>query len=90
MLKKGSPKISVGTFSDSTLPDVSQDRHVLLSDRSSVGGVIMRQSRLFRVNKAFKPLPVEEGEEFFCNEIFEFNITELSAFFDANRDCFIQ
>jgi len=50
----------------------------------------MSQSRLFRVNKAFNPLPMEEGEEFFCNGIFEFNITKLSAFIDGNRDRFME
>jgi hypothetical protein len=53
-------------------------------------GALMSQSRQFRFNKGFKPLPLEEGEEFFCNGIFEFNITKLSAFIGANSDRFVE
>jgi hypothetical protein len=40
-------------------------------------------SRLRR-DKRFRPCPVNEGDEFFANGIFEFNITRILAFLDAD------
>ena len=44
--------------------------------------------RKFKFNKNFQPLPSNEGDEFFPNGIFEFNITKLLAFIKANKDKF--
>jgi hypothetical protein len=38
--------------------------------------------------KTFQPCPVEPGDEFYANGIFEFNITRLTAFIDAHPDQF--
>jgi len=37
-----------------------------------------------RRDKRFRPCPVDEGDEFFANGIFEFNITRILAFLDAD------
>jgi hypothetical protein len=37
-----------------------------------------------RPNKRFQPCLINEGEEFFANGIFEFNITRILAFLDAD------
>ena len=46
------------------------------------------RSNKLKINNKFKPLPKEEGEEFFPNGIFEFNITKLLAFAVANPSLF--
>jgi hypothetical protein len=38
--------------------------------------------------KSFKPCPIEAGDEVFRNGIFEFNITRLSAFVEAQPERF--
>ena len=42
----------------------------------------------FKLNKNFQPLPCDEGDEFYPNGIFEFNITKLLEFINANQDLF--
>ncbi len=37
----------------------------------------------FKINKKFNALPVDDGDEFFRNGIFEFNITKLLAYIKA-------
>jgi hypothetical protein len=46
-----------------------------------------RPKRL-ELKKHFQPLPREEGDEFFPNGIFEFNITKLLSFISANPSRF--
>jgi len=46
---------------------------------TSVKSFMSKPKRL-KAYKTFKPLPVEENEEFFRNGIFEFNVTKLLAF----------
>ena len=41
-------------------------------------------NRKMKINKAFTPLASDEGDEFFPNGIFEFNITKLLAFIREN------
>lgn len=41
-----------------------------------------------KLDKAFEPCPVEPGDEFYPNGIFEFNITRLLAFVAAHVDRF--
>ena len=41
-----------------------------------------------KFNKNFQPLFCDEGDEFYPNGIFEFNITKLSEFINANQDTF--
>ncbi len=42
----------------------------------------------FKINKKFKPCPVEDGDELFANGIFVFNVTKMLAFMDENPDLF--
>jgi hypothetical protein len=42
------------------------------------------QSRKLKVDKKFQPLCKEDGDEFYRNGIFEFNITQLLVFMEAN------
>lgn len=42
----------------------------------------------FKLNKNFQPLSCDEGDEFYQNGIFEFNITKLLEFINANQDIF--
>ncbi len=42
----------------------------------------------FKINKKFKPCPVEDSDELFPNGIFEFNVTKMLAFIDDNLDLF--
>lgn len=42
----------------------------------------------FKLNKNFKPLPADEGDEMFRNGIFEFNVTKMTAFISANPETF--
>ena len=44
--------------------------------------------RRLKPDKAFEPLPVEEDDELFSNGIFEFNVTKMLAFIEANPDKF--
>ncbi len=46
------------------------------------------QSRKFKFNKNFQPMPREGGNEFYPKGIFEFNITKLLAFIQDNPDTF--
>lgn len=41
-----------------------------------------------KFNKTFQPLPCDVGDEFYPNGIFEFNITKLLEFINANKDKF--
>jgi hypothetical protein len=41
-----------------------------------------------KLSPSFAPCPFEEGEESFRNGIFEFNITQMTAFIEANPDRF--
>ena len=40
------------------------------------------------MDKAFAPLPIDESDELFRNGIFEFNVTKMLAFIEANPDKF--
>lgn len=40
---------------------------------------MLLQLRKLKNNKIFQPLPKEEGDEFYPNEIFEFNVTNVLA-----------
>lgn len=42
----------------------------------------------FKLNKKFRPPPFDEGDEFYPNGIFEFNITKLLGFINANQNIF--
>jgi len=44
--------------------------------------------RKLKVDKNFQPFPKSEGDEFYPNGIFEFNITKLLKFTKANPDIF--
>ncbi len=61
---------------------VSQAR--LIERRKATG----KHPRRLKLDKAFTPLPVEEGDELFPNGIFEFNVTKMLAFIQANPDKF--
>ena len=41
-----------------------------------------------KLDKTFQPCPVEPGEEFFANGIFEFNITRLLGFVETHVERF--
>lgn len=41
-----------------------------------------------KLDKKFKPVPVDDGEEFFRNGIFEFNVTKMLTFIEANPNRF--
>lgn len=47
----------------------------------------MRMRKL-KPHRKFKPLPTDDGDEFYPNGVFEFNITKLVAFIRANVDFF--
>ena len=53
--------------------------------RQSTAG---QHHRRLKLDKAFAPLPVDEGDELFPNGIFEFNVTKMLAFIEANPDKF--
>jgi hypothetical protein len=53
--------------------------------RQGPAGERLRQLKL---DKAFTPLPVDDGDELFPNGIFEFNVTKMLAFIEANPDRF--
>jgi hypothetical protein len=42
----------------------------------------------FKLSKNFCPLPCDEGDDFYPNGIFEFNITKLLEFINANQEIF--
>jgi hypothetical protein len=42
----------------------------------------------FKINKDFKPCPADDGDEFFANGIFTFNISEMIAHIQNNPDVF--
>ena len=46
------------------------------------------QPRKFKIDKKFQPLHMDEGDEFYKNGIFEFNITKLLIFIKANPSTF--
>jgi len=46
------------------------------------------QGRKLKLNKKFKPLPIGDDDEFYANGIFEFNVTRILAFIEANLDRF--
>ncbi len=50
-----------------------------------IGEIILKKLKL---NKNFQPLSCDEGDEFYPNGIFEFNITKLLEFINANQDIF--
>ncbi len=47
-----------------------------------------RHPRQLKLNKAFTPVSVNENDELFPNGIFEFNVTKMLAFIEANVDKF--
>lgn len=49
---------------------------------------MLLQLRKLKNNKIFQPLPKEEGDEFYPNGIFEFNVTKLLIFIKANPHIF--
>jgi hypothetical protein len=44
--------------------------------------------KVFKINKRFKPCPIEEGDELFPNGIFEFNVTKMQLFINENLHLF--
>ncbi|MHB1948856.1 MAG: hypothetical protein ACYCQI_12190 [Gammaproteobacteria bacterium] len=46
------------------------------------------QTRKLKINKEFQPFSKDEGDEFYPNGIFEFNITKLLVFIKANPHTF--
>jgi hypothetical protein len=46
--------------------------------------MISLQSRKMKVDKKFQPISKDNGDEFYPNGIFEFNITKLLVFIKAN------
>lgn len=46
------------------------------------------KTRKTKAKKNFKPLPKDEGDEFYPNGIFEFNITKLLMFIKNNQNIF--
>ena len=44
--------------------------------------------RKLKLDKKFAPSPSDDGDEFFANGIFEFNITKLQAFVAGNVEKF--
>lgn len=44
--------------------------------------------KVFKINKRFKPCPVEDEDELFPNGIFEFNVTKMQLFIDENPHLF--
>lgn len=44
--------------------------------------------RQLKLDKAFTPISVDEDDELFPNGIFEFNVTKMLAFIEANADKF--
>ena len=49
---------------------------------------LIKNFRKIDHDKAFRPLSKNEGDEFFRNGIFEFNITRLAAFIQENQNVF--
>jgi len=50
--------------------------------------MMLLQLRKLKVDKRFQPLSEDEGDEFYPNGIFEFNITKLLVFIKANPHTF--
>ena len=50
-----------------------------------IGSIILRKMKLL---KNFEPLPPDDGDEFYPNGIFEFNITKLIHYISTNQDIF--
>ena len=44
--------------------------------------------RLLKLNKKFEPLKRDDGDEFFANGIFEFNITKLLAHIESKPEIY--
>lgn len=44
--------------------------------------------KVFKINKRFKPCPVEDDDELFPNGIFEFNVTKMLLFINENPHLF--
>lgn len=44
--------------------------------------------KTFKINKSFKPCPVEDDDELFPNGIFEFNVTKMLLFINENQHLF--
>ena len=51
-------------------------------------GPAAERSRRLKLGKTFAPLPVDDGDELYLNGIFEFNVTKMRAFINANPDRF--
>ena len=49
---------------------------------------MLLQPRKLKINKKFQQLSLDEGDEFYPNGIFEFNITKLLMFIKANPQLF--
>lgn len=45
-------------------------------------------NRKLKLEKGFKPLPVDEGDEHFANGIFDFNVTKMLAFIASHPEKF--
>src|SRR6185312_8718344 len=61
--------------------------------QKNIVGLFMRESkktpsRKLRINKKFQPVDMDDGDEFYPNGVFEFNITKLLAFIKANPNTF--
>ena len=50
--------------------------------------MMTEKPKKFKISKDFKPLSAEEGDEFFANGMFEFNVTRLLAFVRDNLSKF--
>lgn len=46
------------------------------------------RTRKLKVDRKFNPPPRDDGDKFFPNGIFEFNVTKLLAFINANVEKF--
>lgn len=49
---------------------------------------MQKSHKTFKVDKKFKPCPVEEEDELFPNGIFEFNVTKMQLFINENLNLF--
>ncbi|MBI5243017.1 MAG: ParB N-terminal domain-containing protein [Elusimicrobia bacterium] len=51
-------------------------------------GPAVRHPRQLTLDKVFRPIPVDKGDELFPNGIFEFNVTKMLAFIETNSERF--
>jgi hypothetical protein len=50
--------------------------------------MVTKKERLLKLNKKFEPPVPEDGDEFFANGIFEFNVTKLIVFIETKPESF--